>query len=42
MQCPKCGNENPDNAEFCNKCGAQLKIEQDMKKYRKRVLFFQY
>lgn len=25
MYCPKCGNQNPDDAGFCMKCGAQLK-----------------
>ena len=24
MFCPKCGSENPDNAQFCQNCGAQL------------------
>ena len=24
MYCPKCGNQNPDDAAFCMKCGAQL------------------
>ena len=28
MNCPKCQNENPSNARFCNECGAQLKIEE--------------
>jgi hypothetical protein len=25
MFCPQCGEENPDNAKFCSKCGAALK-----------------
>ena len=24
VTCPKCGSENPEGAELCNKCGAQL------------------
>ncbi|MBN2083339.1 zinc ribbon domain-containing protein [bacterium] len=24
MKCPKCGNENPDDAFFCGECGVQL------------------
>jgi class 3 adenylate cyclase len=24
MNCPKCGVKNPDEAKFCNQCGAQL------------------
>jgi len=24
MYCPKCGAENPDDAKFCHKCGAEL------------------
>ena len=24
MFCPKCGNQLPDGAQFCNKCGASL------------------
>jgi uncharacterized membrane protein YvbJ len=24
MFCPKCGEENPDDAKFCTKCGAAL------------------
>jgi hypothetical protein len=25
-RCIKCGAENPDGSEFCNKCGSQLSI----------------
>ena len=25
VYCARCGNQNPDNSEFCNKCGASLK-----------------
>ena len=28
MKCPKCENENPENAKFCNECGAALNLEQ--------------
>ena len=24
MKCPTCGNDNPDNAQFCGICGANL------------------
>ena len=24
MYCPKCGKENPDDAQFCNSCGSRL------------------
>jgi len=24
VYCPKCGNQNADDAEFCSKCGASL------------------
>ena len=27
MQCPKCGNENPDQARFCRGCGERLIAE---------------
>ncbi len=30
MFCMKCGNELPDNAGFCNKCGTQLGQMQQM------------
>ncbi len=26
MYCPKCGTENPDDAQVCNSCGSALKI----------------
>ncbi|MDP2920701.1 MAG: RDD family protein [Dehalococcoidia bacterium] len=26
MQCPRCGTANPDNAQFCQKCSASLKV----------------
>lgn len=25
VYCARCGNQNPDNSEFCNKCGASLR-----------------
>ncbi len=25
VYCPRCGNQNPDNADFCFKCGAPLR-----------------
>ena len=25
VYCPRCGNQNPDASEFCNKCGAPLR-----------------
>ena len=25
MYCPKCRNENPDTAEFCNECGCEFR-----------------
>ena len=24
MYCPKCGKENPENAEFCSECGVKI------------------
>jgi uncharacterized membrane protein YvbJ len=27
MFCPQCGEENPDGAKFCTKCGAALKAK---------------
>lgn len=32
MFCPKCGSENPDNAQFCQKCGMSLKNSRIVKK----------
>ena len=29
MFCSKCGNPLPDNAKFCNTCGAPVKISQE-------------
>lgn len=26
MKCPKCGFKNPEDARFCNQCGAQLHV----------------
>ncbi len=26
MNCPKCGNDNPDNAFFCSECGTKLPV----------------
>ncbi|MDH3598068.1 MAG: AAA family ATPase [Candidatus Tectomicrobia bacterium] len=26
MQCPQCRHENPENARFCNACGAKLEV----------------
>lgn len=26
VYCTKCGNQNPENAEFCGKCGANLRM----------------
>ncbi len=44
MNCPKCQNENPANAKFCNECGAALNLEEQPRKHsstseaeRKRV-----
>ena len=31
MKCPKCGNENPEQIEFCAKCGEKLPDMQSMK-----------
>jgi|GEM_PF-1198805 len=28
MYCPKCGNENKEDALFCNECGASLKLKE--------------
>ena len=28
MYCKKCGNEMPDNSEFCAKCGAKIEATQ--------------
>jgi hypothetical protein len=27
MKCPVCGQENPDDSQFCSKCGMDLRIE---------------
>jgi len=32
MNCPKCQNENPANAKFCNECGAALNLEEQPRK----------
>ena len=26
MKCPSCGNENPENAQFCTRCGVSLSV----------------
>ena len=26
MYCPKCGEQNPDEAKFCGKCGATITV----------------
>src|SRR2546430_16415345 len=28
MRCPSCGNENRENARFCDSCGTELSAEQ--------------
>ncbi|HOI71403.1 MAG TPA: zinc ribbon domain-containing protein [Methanobacterium sp.] len=30
MFCPKCGEENPNNAEFCAACGANIGRSSEM------------
>lgn len=27
--CPNCGNEVPEGAQFCNKCGASISVQQE-------------
>lgn len=29
MFCPNCGNENPDDARFCGKCGTPLPVMEE-------------
>jgi formylglycine-generating enzyme required for sulfatase activity len=35
MNCPKCGNENKDDALFCSKCGLSLKITKSQESKKK-------
>jgi serine/threonine protein kinase/Tfp pilus assembly protein PilF len=30
MKCPKCNSDNPDNQQFCGKCGTRLAIAKDI------------
>jgi len=32
IKCPKCRHENPDNSDFCGKCGAKLKKDEGFSK----------
>jgi uncharacterized membrane protein YvbJ len=34
-RCIKCGAENPDESEFCNKCGSQLSTTGQSKPYKR-------
>jgi len=34
VYCPKCGEQNPDGAEFCVKCGAPLYPERSYRRDR--------
>lgn len=38
MFCRKCGNEIPDDSEFCPKCGASLKISPEVKQTSKNEM----
>ena len=38
--CPKCGNELPDDAQFCNECGYSVLVDNiliQMKKLPKKL-----
>lgn len=35
VHCVKCGTENPDDAKFCTKCGAQLYVTRESEHYRR-------
>ena len=35
--CPSCGRENPDDAQFCNACGASLAVVEPERESRKVV-----
>jgi class 3 adenylate cyclase len=37
IACPRCARENPDDARFCNGCGAPLAAEQRVREERKVV-----
>lgn len=30
MYCPKCGEDNPDNALFCKNCGSKLDVKKSV------------
>ena len=36
--CPSCGRENPDDARFCNACGASLTPEPRMQREERKVV----
>ena len=35
VHCVKCGADNPDEAEFCNKCGSQLYTTGESKHHKR-------
>ena len=39
VYCPKCGNKVPDDMNFCNNCGASLRVGQTPPTTRPRVLY---
>lgn len=36
VYCTKCGAQNPDDAGFCVKCGAELRLEREYWRSRRR------
>lgn len=37
VYCKKCGKKNKDDAKFCTKCGAPIKVQKEDKKHEKKV-----
>ena len=40
VHCVRCGAENPDDAEFCNKCGSRLDSTGEREAYKRRARAF--
>jgi hypothetical protein len=35
VRCVKCGTENPDEAQYCTKCGAKLYVTRESEHYKR-------
>ena len=37
MICPKCKAENPDDSKFCNECGTQITVSEEIPAHTKTI-----